>query len=107
MMDCHLQYVHLCVGSGNSKSSTLSFLFSHSHLNTRVIHRISKCFHTRFILAFQHDSAKVKILDEIDKKWDDVCCGTVPFTTPRSRVTMSVVSKCVCILLCQETAIKS
>ena len=38
VMDCHLRYVHLCLFSGNSKCSTLSFHFSHSHVHTTVGH---------------------------------------------------------------------
>ena len=64
--------------SGNSKSSTLSFHFSHSHFHTTVghvitlrwslrnhfhsnacvNHRILECFRARFIIAFQNDSAR-------------------------------------------------
>ena len=73
---------HTCISfSGNTESSAFSFHLSHSHFHTRANHRFSKRFHTRIILAFQNDSAKIKIRDETDKKWDEVCCGTFPFTT--------------------------
>ena len=114
------------------ESSALSSHFSDSHLHTTIGHvitlkwslrnhfhshtcvnqRVLKCFRTRFIIVFQNDASKNKIFDEIDKKWDEVCCGIFPFATRHSRLTMSVVStnhnwKCVCILLRQENAIKS
>ena len=79
---------HTCVFSGNSKSSTWSFHFSHSHFNTTVghvitlgwslqnhfhsctcmNHRILECFRARFIMAFLNDSAKTKIFHETNKK---------------------------------------
>ena len=74
--------------SGNSENSALSFHFSHSHFHTTVGHVITsgwslrnhfhsctcldhctlKRFRTRFIIAFQNDSAKTKIFDETIKK---------------------------------------
>ena len=74
--------------SGNTESSALSFHFSHSHFNTTVghvitlkwslrnhfhshtsvNHRILERFRARFIVAFQNDSAKTKILVETNKK---------------------------------------
>ena len=70
--------------SGNWKTSTLSFslisqpfphdrwpcrwsLQNHSH-STCVNHRILECFRTRFIIAYQNESAKTKIFDETHKK---------------------------------------
>ena len=53
--------------------------------------RESKYFHTRFFLVFQNDSAKIKIFDEVDNTWDEVCCETLAFATCHSRLTMSVV----------------
>ena len=96
----------------NSESSALSFHFSHNHLNTTVghvitlrwslrnhfhsntcvNHRILECFRVRFTIAFQNDSAKNKIFDETNKKFNGVCCGTFPFTTCRSRLTIPAVS---------------
>ena len=40
-MDCHLRWYTCVLFSGNSKSSTLSSHFSHSHLNTTVGHTIT------------------------------------------------------------------
>ena len=74
--------------SGYSKSSTLSFHFSHSHFHTTVGHVITltcslrnhfhscacvnhgilECFRARFFIAFQNDSAKTNIFDETNKK---------------------------------------
>ena len=43
-------------------------LRNHFHSYTCVNHRILECFRTRFIIAFQNDSAKSKIFDETNKK---------------------------------------
>ena len=124
---------HTCVlSSGNSESSTLSFHFSHSHFHTTVghvitlrwslrnhfhsytcvNHRILECFRARLIIAFRDDSAKTKIIDETNKKWNGVCCRTFPFTTCRSRWPYLLSSanqnwKRVCVFLCQKTVIES
>ena len=43
-------------------------LRNHFHFYTCVNHRIFECFRTRFMIAFQNDSAKNKIFDETHKK---------------------------------------
>ena len=118
--------------NGNSENSALSLHVSHRHFNTTVghvitlgwslrnhfhshtcvDHRVLKCFRIQFIIAFQNVSAKIKIFDETNKKWNGVCCGIFPFTTRRSRLTILAVStnqnwKRVCVFLCQETVVES
>ena len=119
--------------NGNYESSALSFHFSHSHCNTTdgyvitlrwslwyYVHShtcvnqcVLGCFRSRFIVAFQNDSAKTMIFDETATRNENgVSCGTFPFTTRHSRLTIPALPtnqnwKRVCVFLYQETVIES
>ena len=87
-------------------------LRNHFQSHTCLNHRVLKWFRTRFIIAIQNDSAKTEIFDETNKNWNGARCGTFPFTTRRSLLTIPAVSinqnwRRVCVFLYQEAAIES